>query len=241
LPAARLLASATANAPGANPAEALIRCTFDWTLRLLCLALAVTPLRQGLDLPALARFRRKLGLFAFFYSVLHFLSYAWRDMGFELNAIVRNTPKHPFAPVGLLALLRTLPLAATLFNRAIKALGAAHWQALHPMVYAIALLGSLHFCINLCGSGVGGCVSGLGKRRHQGRPRRLRAHLHLLGRDVHLHVGLGIDLAHGLGDGAGAMTAADGGNLELEHRSAPVLDRPCADDRPCPRGKVKPP
>jgi methionine sulfoxide reductase heme-binding subunit len=96
-------------------------------------------------LPALARFRRMLGLFTFFYVVLHFLSYAWLDMGFELDAIVRDIPKRPFALVGFTALLLMIPLAATSFNRAIKALGAARWQALHKCIYAIVLLGLLHF------------------------------------------------------------------------------------------------
>ena len=86
-----------------------------------------------------------LGLFAFFYVLLHFLSYAWLDMGFELQAIVKDIPKRPFALVGFLALVLMIPLAATSFNRAIKALGAKRWQALHKLVYAIVLLGLLHF------------------------------------------------------------------------------------------------
>jgi sulfoxide reductase heme-binding subunit YedZ len=130
---------------GANPAEALIRSTGDWTLRFLCITLAVTPLRTWTKQPALARFRRMLGLFSFFYVVLHFLAYAWLDMGFDLQAIALDIPKRPFALVGFLALLLMLPLAATSFNRAIKALGAARWQMLHRAVYAIVSLGLLHF------------------------------------------------------------------------------------------------
>jgi methionine sulfoxide reductase heme-binding subunit len=145
LPFAWLLYGAIANRLGANPAEHLIRATGDWTLRFLCITLAITPLRQAFALPALARFRRMLGLFTFFYVVLHFLSYAWLDMGFELDAIVRDIPKRPFALVGFTALLLMIPLAATSFNRAIKALGAARWQALHKCIYAIVLLGLLHF------------------------------------------------------------------------------------------------
>jgi sulfoxide reductase heme-binding subunit YedZ len=145
LPLAWLVYAAAADLLGANPAEALIRSTGDWTLRLLCITLAVTPLRQWTKQPALARFRRMLGLFAFFYGVLHFLCYAWLDMGFELATIVRDIPKRPFALVGFLALLLMSPLAATSFNRAIKALGAARWQALHRLVYAVVLLGLLHF------------------------------------------------------------------------------------------------
>jgi methionine sulfoxide reductase heme-binding subunit len=145
LPFAWLLYGAIANTLGANPAEALIRQTGDWTLRFLCITLAVTPLRTWFDQPALARFRRMLGLFGFFYVVLHFLSYAWLDMGFDLAAIVKDIPKRPFALVGFLALLLMVPLAATSFNRAIKSLGAKRWQALHKSIYAIALLGLLHF------------------------------------------------------------------------------------------------
>ena len=145
LPCVWLFYAAAADQLGANPAEALIRSSGDWTLRLLCLTLAVTPLRVLANQPALARFRRMLGLFAFFYALLHFLAYAWLDMGFDAAVIARDIPKRPFALVGFLALLLMLPLAATSFNRAIRALGAARWQALHRAVYAIAVLAILHF------------------------------------------------------------------------------------------------
>ena len=125
LPLLRLLWGAATDGLGANPAEALIRGTGDWTLRLLCVTLAVTPLRQWTGWHALARLRRMLGLFAFAYGVLHFLCFAWLDMGFELDAIVRDVGKRPFILVGTAALLLMLPLAATSINRAIKALGAA--------------------------------------------------------------------------------------------------------------------
>ncbi|MBL0730110.1 sulfite oxidase heme-binding subunit YedZ [Piscinibacter sp. HJYY11] len=145
LPFAWLLYGAFANTLGPNPAEALIRGTGDWTLRFLCITLAVTPLRVMTKQPALARFRRMLGLYAFFYGVLHFLSYGWLDMGFDVEAIARDIPKRPFALVGFLALLLMVPLAATSFNRAIKALGAKRWQWLHKLVYGVVLLGLLHF------------------------------------------------------------------------------------------------
>lgn len=144
-PFAWLFYGAAANTLGANPAEALIRSTGDWTLRFLCLTLAVTPLRQATGWHALARLRRMLGLFTFFYGVLHFLAFAWLDMGLDLGAIVKDIAKRPFILVGTAALLLMLPLAATSFNRAIRALGAARWQALHRAVYAVALLGVLHF------------------------------------------------------------------------------------------------
>ena len=140
-----LFYGAYADLLGANPAEKLIRSTGDWTLRFLCITLAVTPLRQTLGLNALARLRRMLGLFTFFYGVLHFLGFAWLDMGFDLDAIMKDIPKRPFILVGTAALLTMVPLAATSFNRAIKALGAARWQLLHKLVYATALLGLLHF------------------------------------------------------------------------------------------------
>ena len=145
LPFAWLFYGAATNGLGPNPAEALIRGTGDWVLRLLCVTLAVTPLRQATGWTALARFRRMLGLFTFFYVVLHFLSYAWLDMGFDVHAIAKDIPKRPFALVGFAAFVLMVPLAATSFNRAIKALGAARWQALHRSVYVIAGLAILHF------------------------------------------------------------------------------------------------
>lgn len=130
---------------GTNPAETLIRNTGELALRFLCAALAVTPLRQWTGWQALARLRRMLGLFAFFYAVVHFLCFAWLDMGLDLAAILKDIVKRPFILVGTAALLGMLPLAATSFNRAIKALGARHWQALHRTVYAVAALALLHF------------------------------------------------------------------------------------------------
>lgn len=133
------------NVLGANPAETLIRATGDWTLRFLCITLAVTPLRKLTAQPALARFRRMLGLFTFFYGGVHFLCYSWLDMGLVWDDILRDIAKRPFILVGTSALLLMSPLAATSFNRAIRALGAARWQALHRVVYAVVLLALLHF------------------------------------------------------------------------------------------------
>ena len=145
LPFAHLLWGALANTLGANPAEALIRGTGDWVLRFLCITLAITPLREWTGWHALARLRRMTGLFAWFYGVTHFLCYAWLDMGLDLAGILKDIPKRPFILVGTLAMLLMTPLAATSFNRAIKALGAQRWKALHKLVYAIVLLGLLHF------------------------------------------------------------------------------------------------
>jgi sulfoxide reductase heme-binding subunit YedZ len=145
LPFAWLVYGAYADQLGANPAEYLIRSTGDWTLRFLCLTLAVTPLRVIAKLPPLLRFRRMLGLFTYFYVVLHFLGFAWLDMGFDPAEIAKDIVKRPFILVGFAAFLLLTPLAATSFNRAIRALGAKRWQQLHRLVYVVAVLGILHF------------------------------------------------------------------------------------------------
>jgi sulfoxide reductase heme-binding subunit YedZ len=145
LPAAWLVWAAFHDGLGANPAEALIRSLGDWSLRALVLVLLVTPLRVWMGWPQLARLRRMLGLLVFFYASLHWLAYAWFDMGFVWPDIVADVPKRPFILVGTLGWLLLLVLAATSFNRAIRWLGAARWQALHRSVYAIAALAVLHF------------------------------------------------------------------------------------------------
>lgn len=145
LPLVWLVYAALANQLGANPAEALVRKTGDWALRFVCVVLAVTPVRVMSGTPALARFRRMLGLFAYFYACVHLLSYSWFDMGFELDDIAKDIAKRPFILVGFSAFVLLTPLAATSFNAAIKAMGAKHWKALHKLVYLIAGLGILHF------------------------------------------------------------------------------------------------
>ncbi len=145
LPFAWLLYGALTQNLGPNPAEALIRSTGDWTLRALCLVLAITPLRVMTATPALARFRRMLGLFVFFYAVLHLLCYSWLDMEFVLGDIFRDIVKRPFILVGFASVVLLSALAATSFNRAVKAMGARRWQRLHRLVYVIAGLALLHF------------------------------------------------------------------------------------------------
>jgi len=145
LPFAWLVWGIVTNNLGANPAEYLIRATGDWTLRFLCIVLAVTPLRLMTKTPALARFRRMLGLFAYFYVCLHLLSYGLFDKDLDLVEIAKDIAKRPFILVGFSAFVLLTPLAATSFNRAIKALGAKRWQMLHKLVYLIAGLGLLHF------------------------------------------------------------------------------------------------
>ena len=144
-PFAYLAWAAFANALGANPAEALIRSTGDWTLRFLALTLAVTPLRVITGQNQLLRFRRMLGLFTFFYGTVHVLSYSGFDMGFYWGDIVRDIVKRPFILAGFSALLLMAPLAATSFNRAIRAMGAKRWQRLHRLIYVVAPVALLHF------------------------------------------------------------------------------------------------
>ncbi len=145
LPLVWLVYAATADQLGANPAEALIRSTGDWTLRFLCLVLAVTPLRTLTRTPALARFRRMLGLFVYFYGVLHMLSYGWLDMGLNLPEIAKDILKRPFILVGFISMVVLTALSATSFNRAIKYMGSKRWQLLHRAVYFVAMLALLHF------------------------------------------------------------------------------------------------
>ena len=130
---------------GPNPAEALIRSSGDWALRGLCLALAITPLRQALGLTPLARLRRLIGLFAFFYAALHALCYLWLDMGWLWDDALQDVLQRPFILVGALALLVLLALALTSPLRMLQALGARRWQRLHLGIHAAAWLALLHF------------------------------------------------------------------------------------------------
>jgi len=145
LPFFYLLWGASNDALGANPAEYLIRATGDWTLRFLCITLAVTPLRVVCAIPELLRLRRMLGLFVYFYVVIHLLCYSWLDMGFEWSDIAVDIAKRPFILVGFTAFVLLTPLAATSFNRAIRWLGGKRWQLLHRAVYGVAVLAILHF------------------------------------------------------------------------------------------------
>ena len=145
LPFVWLVWAAFSNQLGANPAEALIRSLGDWTLRFLVLVLAITPLRVTAGWPALARLRRMVGLFVFFYASVHLLAYALFDMGFDVAGIAADVIKRPFILVGFLGWVLLLALAATSFNLAIRAMGAKRWQMLHRSVYLIAGLAVLHF------------------------------------------------------------------------------------------------
>ncbi len=144
-PLAYLVWAAVADQLGANPAEALIRSTGDWTLRLLCLTLLMTPLRVTTGWSGLARFRRMVGVSTFCYGLLHLTAYSWLDMGLDVVDIAADIVKRPFILVGFAAMVLLAALAATSFNRTIKVMGAKRWQALHRSVYAIAVLAILHF------------------------------------------------------------------------------------------------
>lgn len=144
-PLAWLVYAAAFDQLGANPAEALVRATGDWTLRMLCLVLLVTPLRVMAGLPLLARLRRMAGLFVFFYVLLHFMAYGWLDMGLDPADIASDIAKRPFILVGFAALLLLTALAATSWNGAIRAIGPQRWRQLHRAVYAVAALAILHF------------------------------------------------------------------------------------------------
>ena len=145
LPLAWLIWGAATGGLGANPAEKLIRATGDWTLRLLCATLAVTPVRKMLRVPALARFRRMLGLFTFSYALLHLLCYAGFDMGLDLADIAADIAKRPFILVGMSTFTVLLVLALTSFQPLVRWLGGRRWQQLHRLVYLAAGLAILHF------------------------------------------------------------------------------------------------
>ena len=131
--------------PIANPLEYITHFTGDWTLRFLVFTLAVTPLRKLLRLPDLIRFRRMLGLFAFFYGCCHFLTWLWLDKLFDLTEMWKDVGKRPFITVGFTALVLMLPLAITSTAGWIRRLGGKRWRALHRLVYVSAVAGVVHY------------------------------------------------------------------------------------------------
>jgi len=145
LPLAWLVVRAVTDRLGANPAEALVHATGEWALRWLWATLAITPLRQIFQMPALLRFRRALGVSAFVYALLHFVAYAWLDKGLVIDDIVKDVFKRNFIFVGVATLILMTPLALTSFNSAIRALGGKRWQMLHKLVYVVAIGALLHF------------------------------------------------------------------------------------------------
>lgn len=144
LPLAWLLWRFGSDQLGVNPVETLSHRTGDWSLRFLLLTLAVTPLRRLTGWNGAQRFRRMLGLFAFFYASLHFLVYLVFDQFFDLTAILADIAKRPYITVGFAAFVLLIPLAVTSTQRMIKRLGRS-WTRLHRLVYLIAVLGVLHY------------------------------------------------------------------------------------------------
>jgi sulfoxide reductase heme-binding subunit YedZ len=147
VPLARLVAGALVWQEwlGANPAEFIVRSTGDWTLRILLATLAVTPLRRWTGWHWLVDLRRMLGLFAFFYGLVHLASYVAFDHVFDFQEIVKDIIKRPFITVGFVSLVLMLPLAVTSLDRMVRWMGSRRWIALHRLVYVIAPLAVLHF------------------------------------------------------------------------------------------------
>ena len=130
---------------GANPVEFLQHSTGDWTLRFLVFTLSITPFRKLLRLPDLIRFRRMLGLFAFFYVSLHFFTYLGPDQSFDLSAMWKDVAKRPFITVGFTAFVLLIPLAMTSTAGWIRRLGGKRWQLLHRSIYVAAVCGVIHY------------------------------------------------------------------------------------------------
>jgi len=130
---------------GANPVEHITHLTGNWALRGLVITLSITPLRKLLGWSSLIRFRRMLGLFAFFYGCLHFTTYLWLDKFFAWDEIVKDIYKRPFITVGFLAFVCMLPLAITSTAGWIRRLGGKRWQMLHRLIYASAIAGVIHY------------------------------------------------------------------------------------------------
>ena len=138
-------AIADVDALGANPIEAINRTLGDWALRFLLITLAVTPLRHLTGWHELMRLRRMLGLFAFFYAMLHVASYTGLDQQFNWDEIVKDIIKRPFITVGFASFVLLLPLAATSTNAMVRRLGGRRWRNLHRLVYVIGVGAVLHF------------------------------------------------------------------------------------------------
>jgi sulfoxide reductase heme-binding subunit YedZ len=145
VPLAWLGWGAWAGALGANPIETITRETGTWTLRLLVVSLAITPLRRLTGWNDAIRFRRMLGLFAFFYGTLHLLTYVWLDQFFDGAAIAKDIFKRPFITAGAAAFLLMLPLALTSTTGMIRRMGGRAWRRLHRLAYLAATAGVVHY------------------------------------------------------------------------------------------------
>jgi sulfoxide reductase heme-binding subunit YedZ len=143
-PLARIVLFGLTDRLGANPIEFITRSTGLWTLVFLCITLAVTPLRRLTGVAAFVRFRRMLGLYAFFYATLHFTTYLWFDKWFDVAEIIKDIGKRPFITVGFAAFVLLIMLAVTSPRAMVRKLGR-RWQMLHRFIYAIGALAILHF------------------------------------------------------------------------------------------------
>ncbi len=130
---------------GANPVEFVQHATGDWTLRFLLFTLAITPGRKILNLPELIRYRRMLGLFAFFYVCLHFLTYIGPDQSFDLGGMWKDIEKRRYITVGFLGFVLLIPLAITSTAGWVRRLGGRRWQLLHRAIYLTAVCGVIHY------------------------------------------------------------------------------------------------
>jgi sulfoxide reductase heme-binding subunit YedZ len=129
----------------ANPLEYVRNSTGFWTLVFLCVTLAVTPLRRLLHRNELIRFRRMIGLFAFFYSVLHFVTYIWFEESFDFAAMLEDVAQRPFITAGFIAFVLMIPLALTSTSGMVRRLGGKRWALLHRLIYLSAIAGVVHF------------------------------------------------------------------------------------------------
>ena len=129
---------------GPNPIEAITRGTGDWTLRILLASLAITPARRLLQQPDLIRFRRMLGLWAFFYAFLHLMTWVWLDKFFDPAEMWADVVKRKFVTAGMAGFLCLLPLALTSTTGWIRRLGK-NWQRLHRLAYVAAAAGVVHY------------------------------------------------------------------------------------------------
>jgi sulfoxide reductase heme-binding subunit YedZ len=145
LPFSRLAWAAWTGDFGPEPVEFVQRWTGTWTINLLLLTLSISPLRSMTQLHWLLRLRRMLGLFCFFYAVLHFLSFIGFDHAFDIDEIARDIFKRPFVSAGFAAFLLLIPLAATSNQWAIRKLGGRKWQELHRNIYLIGILACVHY------------------------------------------------------------------------------------------------
>lgn len=144
-PLAFLAFDAYRGALGANPIEFFLRTTGVLTLVFLLITLAITPLRKVFGWNSLIRFRRMLGLYAFFYALIHLTTYMIFDKSLDLGAIVGDVWQRPFIAVGMAAFTMLVPLAVTSTNGMVKRLGGKNWARLHKLSYVIAILGVIHF------------------------------------------------------------------------------------------------